>query len=381
MTSGIFFLATQIGAGILMYGFQIWGAARVSNVAFGEFNLWLMRLNLALSVGIALQIFANLRPTPLSQLKRICAGLSLALLFALHFFPTDLTVLGGIALIASLAVAFLSGQLQARLKFFALALVALIAPLGRLALLKLSPEHPFLLPQAVVVGSALTLAVICGLIFVLPTQTPTPKTSESQGLKDAIWGAVILSFAMTLLPQLDLLNLQGRLSPEEIGIYSQASLPAKGLGFGFLALIAWTLPYHLRPESPGSARVFAVERLALVLGAVGACVAAMGFPWLSAQYLRSDLSEYRAWILLGCLNILALYHLLRWVQMQIARGALAAPAKGLAVLLALCLLLRWIPDLSATQYLLSAFVGYSLLSLGIVVKTRAQPPLQNSKSL
>lgn len=336
LRSSVFLLAANLCAGVLNYLFQVRAAAQLDPATYGALNGWMAYLGLALFVGGAAQIATNFLPWSEAGVRRVGLLTVAAPVAALLWFGSasarvstpNAVELGVVATLLGTVQQWTLGQFQARTWFVWMGSALLLAAVMKWFGTFLPLFSPVEVGAAYFWAIPLSYAVCClfqGVVMLTLPAGAQPSRVKSMTQLNAWMGALTLAGAMSLVPQLDMLNLRGLQSDYQLGLFARTSLFAKAIFFGALTLLQIALPHHVRAHQgivdAHYARIKWLERLGIVACILGSLVFAACAPWLTSAFLGFDLSsEQRLWVLLSCLALTALYGHLQAVQVLCATG-------------------------------------------------------------
>jgi hypothetical protein len=384
LRNSLFLLTANVSAGVLNYLFQVRAAAQLDPAAYGALNGWMAYLSLALFVGSAAQIASNFFPWSAAALQR-SAWLTIAAAFSgltwlavrgAHAAPSEpaLLELGVICMVLGTLQQWTLGQFQARTWFgwmgSALVLAAIMKWCGtflpRFGVLDARNAYFCAFPLSYGATCLFQSVVMLGKASGTRTTTTTTGRADASPNRRAWLGAIILAFAMSLLPQLDMLNLRALESDYELGLYARTALFGKAVFFAALTLLQIALPYHVRAHrgdvnAAEYARVVWLERLGVAACVVGSGVLAVSAPWITRHFLGFELpAQQRLWVLLSCLSLTALYGHLRAVQFHGATGEWRRAALRLGAVAGLYPIAQTLPRHTSVGIYLGLALGYYL---------------------
>lgn len=329
--SGAFFLAANIGAGILNYLYQVVASKGLNASQFSELSAWIAYFSLFFVVTSASQYAANFKPIPTQRLRPVLSALILvvfACLGAWFAFTETLSVAHSVLIVMSASVfAWLMGEVQTRLLFgimasanlgvaaikliFALSATTAIRPLDMMAFGLIAGYLP----------ASLLLATV---LWRSGRQNQTVSTGS--------WAApLLLSFVSALIPQMDIILIHRTQSPEIFEEFARASLFYKGIYFLVFIFSQWLLPQQVqRTQQVPGWRYLGPGYLGLILLSGGiAWVSPLAVSW----WLNWPKNPSPLIIFLSCWNI----GLLAWIYMHLqkacAEGRLKVPAIALTILI------------------------------------------------
>jgi len=324
------FLAGALGGG-LNYSVQVVAANALALEDYGRLNSWLANTMVFLSLGGLLQVSANFFPLGKVALARASVGLLiLAIMTGFYLISSArnewLTPWGWTfaSLPLALGSGWIAGQLQLRLGFVGIGLSGLTGAATKFAIASLPMAS-----ESGLIGFylAFTLSQACGAIalsfFGIWARTLSEYDfSASDQARSKMACAVILTLAGSLLPQIDLISLRNTQTAAILGVYSRATLFAKATWFGASTVLQVTLPLRVLAFNAGHRSSTYIKGIEGLVFGFGFSISVLSFwfgPTLAHRFLGFELVDYRLWILLSCLNSIALFTILRNIQTHCSR--------------------------------------------------------------
>jgi hypothetical protein len=376
----MFLLIANVSAGALNYLFQVRAAAQLDAATYGSLNGWMAYLSLALFVGGAAQIATNFLPWSEAGVRRVGFMTVAVPAIALAWFASvrarsatpSAFELGVAATLLGTVQQWTLGQFQARTWFVWMGSAVVLSAVMRWTATFLPLFSTIEVEQAYFWALPMSYAIAClfqGLVMLTLRAEAEPARARSMTQRSAWMGALTLACAMSLLPQLDMLNLRGLQSDYELGLFARTALFGKAVFFGALTLLQIALPHHVRAHQgiihPEYHRIQWLERLGIAACILGSAVFAVTSPWVTSRFLGFELSsEQQLWVLLSCLTLTALYGHLQAVQVACATGGWRRAAFRLLAVAALYPIAQALGrQVSITFYLGAALTYYSALEI------------------
>jgi hypothetical protein len=276
--TAVFFIFSQVLAGIFNYGFQIYASRVMGVVDFGQWSQWLASFSVACFFGVWLQSLSVISGfyhwVGLRRFRFFLAALTI--LFVVFFFLRQLGLLSAIGWGASLLSGVLTGYCLRVQSLRLIAIVSLFAAVSKfLWVFVESTKESFYV-------AILFAPIVSSLIYLLGIKSSAKDGAVSKGeiSNQVVMASLALAFFSTWAPQVDLLLLHNILSNEEYGLFAKVALLSKGFFFGFQILAQMLLAHQV-----GSGEnVLTVKNIALfsvggILLALVAGVIASGINW------------------------------------------------------------------------------------------------------
>lgn len=319
-------------AGLLNYAAQVRAAKTLTVADFGLLNSWIANTMTVLSICAFCQTcsmyFSLTRRAMINSCLTLLAMIlvtSAAFIYMLHVQITSPWAWTFATLPLGIISGWLSGQLQLRLQFAAIAISGLVGALAKFSILIMpwtSPSSISIYFLAFTLSLAISAVVLVVYGFTSRKTHSTPLTAQIR-VSRKIAGAAILTVSAAILPNMDVICLRMSQSIEVVGEYSRAALFSKASWFFAAAILQITLPLKIRGETlkgskPLMWHLWLIETLVLIGGILGAIAAAVLGPTIAYWILDFDLQPYRVWIALSCLSASCLYLILSGIQVSCA---------------------------------------------------------------
>ena len=329
-SSFLLFLFGTLGGG-LNYSVQVVAANALALEDYGRMNSWLANTLIFLSIGGLLQVSAIF--FPLSKVTLARASMLLLILSIL----TGLFLISSVTnerltpwgwTFASLPLAlgsgWIAGQLQLRLGFIGIGLSGLTGAATKfgIASLPMVSESGLIRFYLAFTLSQAFAAMVLSFFGIWAQDLGEYDTSASDQARPKMICAVILTLAGSLLPQIDLISLRNTQSAAILGVYARATLFAKATWFGASTVLQITLPLRVLAHNSGRRSSIYIKVIEGLVFGFGFAIAFLSFwlgPIVAHRFLGFELVDYRLWILLSCLNSIALFTILRNIQAHCSR--------------------------------------------------------------
>lgn len=354
LRSGGWYFAAGLVGGLLSYLYQVVASRELSSADFAALNGWFANFAIYFFLGGIFQYGAVFKPTSGRPLAvRLFAINVMLLLFVWWWFSGTETfgVARAIIVVVSTASAgWIMGQLQARLAFTLLAFLGLIQATVKLMPI-FFPAFPSLRVEAYALACFVTLLPTHWIAsyVLLRSDKPTTTTEGARSGKDWI-APILLSCAVALMPQYDLVLMDHTQTRPLFEEFARASLFYKGIYFVFFIVAQWLLPQQIQ-------RTAEIRNLgvAVVFALVSSIVITLAAPFVGRIVLHWD-HDPSAWLILGsCIHMSLLTLTFLGIQQACADGRVwvAAVVLGLIVVKGA---MQFALGLEASTYLIYAIV-------------------------
>lgn len=365
--SGAFFLAANMGAGILNYLYQVVASKQLNASQFSELSAWMAYFSLFLIVASASQYAANFKPIPTHRLRAILIALILVVFTCLGTWfavtETFSVVHSALIVVSASVFAWLMGEVQTRLLFGVMASANLGVAAIKLifALSAATATRPLDLMTLGLIAGYLPASLLLAIVL-------WRSGRHNQTVSEGSWVApLLLSFVSTLIPQMDMILIHRTQSPEIFEEFARASLFYKGIYFLVFIFSQWLLPQQVRrtQQVPGW-RYLGPGYLGLILLSGGIAWAS---PLAVSLWLNWPKNPSPLIIFLSCWNI----GLLAWIYMHLqkacAEGRLKVPVIA-STILVLEILWQLYADWSLNGYYSFALVCQTAMLVWVMRSTR-----------
>lgn len=314
--SATFFLLANILGGVFHYLYNIIAGRNLDPSEFAELNAWLAHFAAFSLISALLQISANFFPQKLQKFRLqilLLAGVVFLNLGVL-VFPISQSpfTIYGLALVLGSVLAWISGQIQIRQLFISLGFMNLLVGAFKMTLV-------FLLGAV----SELTTYYYAVLFSYLPAIALgsyvgwLKKSSDNLEIVRELSGqrftsALIISFVMVMLPQVDILILVRTVSSLEFEEFSRASIFYKGIFFFVLIFAQWLLPQQIQSESNIIQKPITSYPMIFLISIIAALIAIIS-PFVSQWVLAWKQPPSMELVFLSCVNM----GLLTWIYLLI----------------------------------------------------------------
>lgn len=371
MRSGSVFVAINAAAGLLHYLFQVFASQRLTAAEFSDLNSWFAHLALFFVLGGILQYAGNFFPAPRRLLRQmillinfLCFGLVVVWLsLPATAAPSGPLVLRALmVLLGSSLFGWLMGQVQIRMLFTALTVANVLVGVTKLGLVLVPWSQASTLE---LFRFSLFACYIPALWWISVSlwrdRNPAPQPAH-QEVRWELWSApLVLSFAASLIPQMDLVLMSRIQSAEVFQDFARSSLFYKGIYFLLYIFAQWLLPQQIR-EKQGSG----LTRASLALAAaalLGSAALTGASPFIVRWILHWEVSPPLSLIFLSCLNMSLLTWLFLLIQECCAQSktqfaGIALAGLGVEALIQLSLGLPPTPYLTLAIVLQAGLVTY-----------------------
>ncbi len=243
--SAAVFIVSGLGAGLLNYLFQVVAGKNLSAESYANFNGWLANLSILLAAGGFLQYASNFWPARLRNIRLALVVTNLAYLAAVIYWlqePSDLSAgRAGALIVFTTVFGWLSGQIQVRLAFGALAVAGFTLALFKLGIALLPIGNVDNLDRySFALFGAYLPALWFSTYFLWSAQEVAKIQSRPTWLAPAV-----LSLATVAFPQFDIIILSHTQPDAEFAEFVRATLFSRALYFLIFILAQWLLPRQI----------------------------------------------------------------------------------------------------------------------------------------
>lgn len=237
------FISSQVLAGLLNYGFQIYASKFMTIIEFGEWSQWLASFSVACFFSVWLQSLSVISGFYhwIGERKFHLVFMALAFLFIVFWFLHHFYILSIIGWGASLLGGVLAGYCLRRKSLKLLAIVSLVAAISRFLWVFLdSAKDSFYV-------AVLFAPLVSCLIYLFGLRNEKKKevvTTAGVG-SQVMMASFSLAFFSAWVPQADLLLLSSILQGEGFGLFAKVALLSKGFFFAFQILAQMILSHQV----------------------------------------------------------------------------------------------------------------------------------------
>lgn len=318
-SGGWYFLAGLVAA-LLNYGFQVIASRELSRADFASLNGWFANFAVFLFLSGVLQYGSVFFPCSGRSLKLSIAVINfLTLVCAFLWFSSDETLStfrAVLILLTSTAYGWVMGQVQFRLAFTLLAIVGLLQGVAKFAFVAL----PFFSEQRL---EAYALSFFAAILPSLLVASIWLYRSKAPELVDTVHGwrswvaPVILSSAVALMPQFDLVVMSHTQAQTTFEEFARASLFYKGVYFAVFIVAQWLLPQQIQRKAEFRGRGLV---LAMGFAVIASLALTLMAPFVGTWLLKWE-SSPAAWLILGsCIHMSLLTLTYLGIQQACADG-------------------------------------------------------------
>ncbi len=350
-----FYFVATIFSGFVNYLYQILCSRILTLEDFGFFNSWLAEVSGVLFFAIFLQYLANLWP-PQEKQKKIILGVIFLLICSFGLaYQGDLLDGSNVYFISvfifGCVFSFLYGVTQGLLGYVAMGVGAMVV-----ALTKFGYIYWWQSSNLVVYYQSLLISYAIGVLALAVYIYRTPLSSQPSKFSVGAAGALILSIATALIPQLDILVVKYTQTPETIGKFSYVSLFYRGFFFLMLIFLQWLFPRQIR-EASKARTTLPIKTICKMagLGAAAGALCIFIFPLITSYFLNKRIEVEPYWILFSFIHIALLTLIFSLIQSECAQQRWKSIA-GFVLLNIASLIVFSLLKLEITQYLIVACV-------------------------
>lgn len=375
------FTVASFGGALLNYLFQVHAASVLDRAAFGALSAWLARVTMLGVVATVVQYVSldhRLAEDGWRATSRVTGALALVVV-VVHVLAGDRVPLVGLGVSAvggGILLYALLGQLQARLQLGVMAIAILVAAASRFALPFVWPRDARA-PGFFVAHAASSFAAVAAIGACVALRAQPGAVADATATKTEprlrLQRPILLAFAASLFPLLDVLVVSATQDDATTGAFSRIALAARIVFFCGAAALQILLPHELHAATTGEplpAFATTLRRWLTPASLAGAAVLAVG---LDRMVLKPEGAE-RTWLFATCTSFALLVAILGHVnrfaaheRLRVAAFAVlgvvltSAAAAGLAAMAG---------HEPVTRYLLAVVVGNALVLAGVTVAQR-----------
>lgn len=240
----LFFAANFVGA-VFNYLFQVISSRQLTTEGFADLNGWFANVSLFYILGAFLQFGAAFNPARKKILRAIAlasSGIGAVFILLWNLFPASTGNWHAVLIVSTvIALGWLTGQAQIRLKFGALALMGFTIATSRVAM-TFYPSGADALAKYVFIN----FVVYVFAIWILAGALVSAEDVQVP-LKSGNWqNAILLSIAAVVIPQFDMFLMNHTQPKADFAEFTRASLFGRGV-FAIISITAqWLLPSQIR---------------------------------------------------------------------------------------------------------------------------------------